>query len=74
LLRLMLRTLVRVQEIAPPWVHTGLAGDINGHAVPLDRFIEDAIGVLATDAEEVLIDEAKIFRNDAGPNEYVYFN
>jgi uncharacterized oxidoreductase len=68
-------TSVKVQEIAPPWVGTGLAGDPDDpRAVPLAHFIEGTIAALANDTEEVLIEEAKPLRNNAGPNEHAFFN
>jgi uncharacterized oxidoreductase len=68
-------TSVKVQEIAPPWVGTGLVGDASDpRAVPLDRFVEGTIAALGTDAEEVLVEEAKANRNNAGPNEHAFIN
>jgi uncharacterized oxidoreductase len=65
-------TAVRVLEIAPPWVQTDLMGSNNEpRAMPLAKFIEEAIGVLGTDAEEVLVERAKPLRNNPGPNEGV---
>ena len=74
--RFMLRdSSVRVQEIAPPWVGTGLVGEVNDpRAVPLEKFIQDTIDILSTGAEEILVEEAIPLRNNAGPNEYVFFN
>ena len=37
--------------------------------MPLKEFIEETITVLGTDAEEILVDQAKSFRNNPGPNE-----
>jgi len=66
---------VKVQEIAPPWVGTGLVGAADDpRTVPLDRFIEGTLAALATDAEEILVEEAKIFRNNAGAGEHVFVN
>jgi uncharacterized oxidoreductase len=74
--RFMLReTSVRIQEIAPPWVATGLVGDVaDPRAVPVGKFIADTISALGTDAEEVLVEEARIYRNNAGPAEHAYVN
>ena len=74
--RFMLRdTSVRVQEIAPPWVATGLVGNPDDpRAVPLDRFISETLKALGTDAEEILIEDAKMYRNNAGPNEHAFVN
>jgi uncharacterized oxidoreductase len=43
-------------------------------AMPVDRFIEGTMAALATEAEKALVDEARIYRDNVGPNEYVYFN
>ena len=37
--------------------------------MPLEAFIEETIKVLGTDAEEILVEQAKPFRNNPGPNE-----
>jgi uncharacterized oxidoreductase len=64
--RFMLRnTSVAVKEIAPPWVGTGLVGAADDpRAVPVAKFVS------ATDANEILVEEAKVYRNHAGPGEY----
>lgn len=74
--RFLLRdTTVRVQEIAPPYVSTGLVGEPDDpRAMPLDRFIEGTLAALGGDAEEVLVEEARAFRNNAGPNEHAFVN
>lgn len=70
--RFMLRdTSVSVQEIAPPWVDTDLikkSGD--PRAMPLDIFIEKTMAGLATEAEEVVVDEIKALRDNPGSGEY----
>jgi uncharacterized oxidoreductase len=72
--RFMLRgTSVAVQEIAPPWVATGLVGAADDpRAMPLDRFVEETMAALATDSEEVLVDTARVNRNNPGPNEHAF--
>ena len=72
--RFMLRdTSVAVKEIAPPWVGTGLVGAADDpRAVPVARFVSDTLNLLATDAYEILVEEAKIYRNHAGPGEYAF--
>jgi uncharacterized oxidoreductase len=72
--RFLLRdTSVKVQEIAPPWVGTGLVGDTEDpRAMRLDRFVEGTMAALETDAEEVLVEEALIYRNNAGPKEHAF--
>lgn len=69
------KTSVKVQEISPPWVGTDLLGDpADSRAMPLDKFIAGTIEALGTDAEEVLVEEAKDFRNNAGPAEHKFVN
>jgi uncharacterized oxidoreductase len=68
-------TNVRVQEIAPPWVDTDLikkSGD--PRAMPLDIFIEKTMAGLATDAEEVIVEEIKTLRDNPGSNEHALIN
>lgn len=69
--RFMLRdTGVRVVEIVPPWVRTELMNSQEAErAMPLDQFISEAIKVLGTDANEIVIEAAKAMRNNAGPDE-----
>jgi uncharacterized oxidoreductase len=69
--RFMLRdTGVSVLEIAPPWVRTELMNSQEAErAMPLDQFIAEAIKVLGTDANEIVVDAAKPMRNNAGPGE-----
>jgi len=70
--RFMLRdTNVSVQEIAPPWVDTDLikkSGD--PRAMPLDIFIEKTMAGLATEAEEVIVDEIRALRDNPGSHEH----
>jgi uncharacterized oxidoreductase len=74
--RFLLRdTTVRVLEIAPPWVRTELMNSQGAkQAMPLERFIEETIAVLGTDADEILIDAAKPLRDNVGPNEHGFVN
>jgi uncharacterized oxidoreductase len=63
---------VKVLELAPPWVQTDLLGSSNNNdprAMPLAEFIDETMKVLGTDAEEILVERAKTFRNNVGPNE-----
>lgn len=65
-------TSVKVQEIVPPYVATDLLGTPDDpRAMPLGAFIEGTIAALGTDADEVLVEEAKGLRNSAGPNEHI---
>jgi len=62
---------VRVQEIAPPWVRTDLLNsNEEERAMPLDRFIAGTMAALGGDAEEVLVEEARLFRGNPGPGEH----
>jgi uncharacterized oxidoreductase len=74
--RFMLRdTGVRVVEIVPPWVRTELMNSQEAEqAMPLNQFIAEAIKVLGTDANEIVIDGAKPMRNNAGPGEHSFVN
>jgi len=63
-------TSVRVLEIAPPWVQTDLLNSSKDpRAMPLKEFIAETIKVLGTDSEEILVEQAKPFRNNPGPHE-----
>jgi uncharacterized oxidoreductase len=63
-------TSVSVLEISPPWVQTDLLNSKGeARAMPLKNFTEETMKVLGTDAEEVLVEQAKPFRNNPGPNE-----
>jgi len=74
--RFMLRdTGVRVLEIAPPWVRTELMNSQEAEqAMPLNQFIAEAVKVLGTDANEIVIEAAKPMRNNAGPGEQGFVN
>jgi uncharacterized oxidoreductase len=66
---------IRVLEIAPPWVRTDLMNSREAEqAMPLDQFIAETMDVLSTDADEILVEGAKAFRNNAGPNEHALVN
>lgn len=70
--RFMLRdTSVTVQEIAPPWVDTDLikkSGD--PRAMPLPVFIEKTMAGLATEIEEVVVEEVRALRDNPGSGEH----
>lgn len=74
--RFMLRdTSVKVLEIAPPWVRTELMNSSEAEAaMPLDQFIEQTIAELGTDADEILVENARGLRANAGPNEHSLVN
>ncbi|MGH1571330.1 SDR family oxidoreductase [Methylobacterium sp. P31] len=74
--RFMLRnTRITVQEIAPPWVDTGLikkSGD--PRAMPLDAFIAETMTGLATEAEEVVVEAVRPVRDNPGAHEHAMVN
>ncbi|MFT4066012.1 SDR family oxidoreductase [Paraburkholderia sp.] len=62
---------VRVLEIAPPWVRTDLLNSRDAEqAMPLDAFIDETMVALGTDTDEVLVENARMLRNNPGPNEH----
>jgi uncharacterized oxidoreductase len=66
-------TSVAVLELAPPWVQTDLLNSKDEpRAMPLPQFIEEAVTVLGTDAQEVLVERVKMLRNNPGPNETAF--
>jgi uncharacterized oxidoreductase len=61
---------VTVLELVPPWVQTELlGGKSDPRAMPLKKFIDEAMTVLATNAGEILVEGVKVLRNNVGPNE-----
>jgi uncharacterized oxidoreductase len=66
---------VRVLEVAPPWVRTELMNSQEAEqAMPLDQFISETLAVLATDADEILVEAAKPPRANPGPEEHALVN
>lgn len=62
-------TSVKVREIAPPWVKTGLLDDENDpRAMPLAPFIAETIALMATDENELLVAAAKPVRAAVAPD------
>jgi uncharacterized oxidoreductase len=60
-----------VLEIAPPWVRTDLMNSREAEqAMPLDQFIAEAMVLLGSDAAEIVVNGARAFRDNAGPNEH----
>jgi uncharacterized oxidoreductase len=74
--RFLLReTGVRVLEIAPPWARTDLMNSREAEqALPLEEFIAQAMLQLATDTDEIVVDAARAFRDNAGANEHALVN
>ena len=63
-------TSVSVLEISPPWVRTDLLNSKEeSRAMPLKDFIEETMKLLATEANEIVVQQAQAFRNNPGPNE-----
>lgn len=66
---------VKVLELAPPWVRTDLMNSREAaQAMPLDDFIAETMKLLATDADEIVVERAKMLRNNPGPNEAALVN
>jgi uncharacterized oxidoreductase len=64
---------VRVLEIAPPWVRTDLMNSREAEeAMPLEQFIAETMAAFGTDADEILVEGAKAFRANPGPNEHAF--
>jgi uncharacterized oxidoreductase len=62
---------IRVLEMAPPWVRTDLMNSREAkEAMPLDQFIKETMAVFGTDADEILVESAKLFRSNVGPQEH----
>jgi uncharacterized oxidoreductase len=60
-------TAVKVHELAPPYVQTGLMGERQAndpHAMPLKAFIDEVMGIFqdSPDAEEILVERVKPLR------------
>jgi uncharacterized oxidoreductase len=63
-------TSVRVLELSPPWVQTDLLNSKEEpRAMPLKDFIEATMKLLASDANEIVVQQAQAFRKNPGPNE-----
>lgn len=68
---------VKVIELAPPYVQTELMGAQQAsdpRAMPLQEFIDETMALLATDADEVLVERVKMLRNNPGPDEGAFVN
>lgn len=77
-LRYKLRgTSVEVIELAPPWVQTDLLGPENRYdtrAMPLDEYLAETMALLERGDAEVVVERAKLLRNNVGPNESTLVN
>jgi len=66
---------VQVLELAPPWVRTELMNSQEAEqAMPLDQFISETLDALGTDADEILVEAAKLLRANPGPGEHALVN
>ena len=66
---------VQVLELAPPWVRTELMNSQEAEqAMPLDQFISETLDALGTDADEILVEAAKLLRANPGPGEHELVN
>jgi uncharacterized oxidoreductase len=43
-------------------------------AMPIEEFIAQTMSLLATDTDEIVVDGARAFRDNAGPNEHTFVN
>ncbi len=68
-------TAIKVMEIIPPWVATELMGETptDPRAMPLDKFIAEAVEILGTDADEVCVQNVMFLRNAAKGDEKALF-
>ena len=68
-------TAIKVVEIIPPWVATELMGETptDPRAMPLDKFIAEAVQILGTDVDEVCVQNVLFLRNAAKGDETALF-
>jgi uncharacterized oxidoreductase len=68
-------TAIKVLEIIPPWVATELMGETptDPRAMPLDKFIAETMRLLATDADEICVENVLFLRNAAKGDEAALF-
>ncbi len=68
-------TKIKVLEIIPPWVATELMGPVpeDPRAMPLDQFIAETMDILATDADEICVQNVLFLRNAAKTDEAATF-
>jgi uncharacterized oxidoreductase len=68
-------TPIGVLEIVPPWVATELMGKVpdDPRAMPLDKFIAETMQILATNADEICVQNVLPPRNAAKGDELAFF-
>jgi uncharacterized oxidoreductase len=68
-------TKIKVLEIVPPWVATELMGSVpdDPRAMPLDAFIAETMKILASDADEICVENVLRLRNAAKGDELAFF-
>lgn len=74
--RFMLRdTDVDVYELVPPWVATGLVGEPGDErAMPVDAFVRETLAILQDGPEEIVVEAARVNRDNPGPSEHAFVN
>jgi uncharacterized oxidoreductase len=67
-------TSVKVQEIDPPYVGTRLGGGNpdDQRAMTVDDFVNELLPILGSDANEIIVKLAQIYRENTGPDEYKF--
>ena len=61
---------VKVIELPLPWVRTDLLDSSEEpRATPLGEFIDEAMTLLGTDADEIVVERARRLRDNPGPGE-----
>jgi uncharacterized oxidoreductase len=64
-----------IWEVAPePRIFCHLSSRDAEQAMPLEEFIAQTMSLLATDTDEIVVDAARAFRDNAGPNEHALVN
>ena len=64
---------VRILEVIPPWVQTDMFNsNEEPRAMPLKPFIAQTMEALSTDANEILVEVARPFRKNVGPEDELH--
>lgn len=68
-------TSVKVFELAPPWVATGLVGEPDDErAMPLDAFVSEALELWEQGDKEIVVQPARVHRDNPGPDEHGFID